>query len=148
MLGVIRKLFVVEKQLLAGREHKLGAAIDALQYSVGKLHGRLPKEGNYAEIGHDFERLAVPVSLSSCVYPQQGPGPQQVSGKSFVCPAIREDLNNTITLRECRAMKQKTARNRPPRAFLDSLLSPTHFPRETPGRRVSRIGSTTTEDPE
>jgi hypothetical protein len=42
MFGVVLELFIVEKQLLAGREHKLGAAIVALQYSVGEFHGRLP----------------------------------------------------------------------------------------------------------
>jgi hypothetical protein len=35
-------LFVVEEELLAGSEYKLGAAIAALQDSVGKFHGRLP----------------------------------------------------------------------------------------------------------
>jgi len=42
MLGVVLELFVVEEELLAGSEYKLGAAIAALQDSVGKFHGRLP----------------------------------------------------------------------------------------------------------
>jgi hypothetical protein len=33
VLGVVLELFVVEEKLLAGGEHELGAAIDALQYS-------------------------------------------------------------------------------------------------------------------
>jgi hypothetical protein len=36
-----------------------------------------PKEGKFIEIGHDPEKLAGPVSLSSRFF-QQGPGPQQV----------------------------------------------------------------------
>jgi hypothetical protein len=45
VLGVVRELFVVEEQLLAGSKYKLGAAIYALQYSIYELHGRLPKRG-------------------------------------------------------------------------------------------------------
>jgi hypothetical protein len=37
--------------LFAGREHELGAAVDALQNSVRKLHGRCPPDGENAEIG-------------------------------------------------------------------------------------------------
>lgn len=44
-LGVVRELFVVEEELLASREHELGAAIDALQNSIRKFHGRLPQDG-------------------------------------------------------------------------------------------------------
>jgi hypothetical protein len=36
-----------------------------------------PKEGKLIEIGHDPEQLAGPVSLSSCCFQQQGPGPLQ-----------------------------------------------------------------------
>jgi hypothetical protein len=43
MPGVVLELFVVEKQLLARRENKLGAAIVALQDSVDEFHGRLPR---------------------------------------------------------------------------------------------------------
>jgi hypothetical protein len=38
MLGIVFELFVVEKQLLAGRENKIGPAIVALQYSVNEFH--------------------------------------------------------------------------------------------------------------
>jgi hypothetical protein len=41
--GIVLELLVVEEELLAGSKYKLGAAIDALQNSVGKLHGRLPQ---------------------------------------------------------------------------------------------------------
>jgi hypothetical protein len=37
-----------------------------------------PKEGKLIEIGHEPEQLAGPVSLSSCLVQQRGPGPQQV----------------------------------------------------------------------
>jgi len=43
VLGVVLKLLVVEKQLLTRGEHKLGAAVSTLQYSVNKFHGRLPQ---------------------------------------------------------------------------------------------------------
>jgi hypothetical protein len=33
----------VEEKLLTGGEHKLSAAIDACQNSIGKFHGRLPQ---------------------------------------------------------------------------------------------------------
>jgi hypothetical protein len=35
-------LFVVEEDLLASRKNELGAAVDALEYSIGEFHGRLP----------------------------------------------------------------------------------------------------------
>jgi len=48
VLGVVPELFVVEEHLLARGEHKLGAAIDALQNSVRKFHvAGFPKEGKY-----------------------------------------------------------------------------------------------------
>jgi hypothetical protein len=42
MLGVVLELFIVEEQLLACRENKLGAAVNTLQDSIGEFHGRLP----------------------------------------------------------------------------------------------------------
>jgi hypothetical protein len=46
-LGVVLELLVVEKQLLARGEHKFFAAINALEGSIGKFHGRLPRtQGN------------------------------------------------------------------------------------------------------
>jgi hypothetical protein len=41
-LGIVLELFVVEENLLAGRKNELGAAVDALEYSIGEFHGRLP----------------------------------------------------------------------------------------------------------
>jgi hypothetical protein len=46
-LGVVLELLVVEKQLLARGEYKFFAAINALQDSIRKFHGRLPRtQGN------------------------------------------------------------------------------------------------------
>jgi hypothetical protein len=43
-----------------------------------------PEAGKLTEIGHDCWKLAVPVSLSSFVLAQQGPGPQQVERQIFI----------------------------------------------------------------
>jgi hypothetical protein len=40
--GVVLELFVVEENLFAGRKNELGAAVNALQYTIGEFHGRLP----------------------------------------------------------------------------------------------------------
>jgi hypothetical protein len=42
VLGIVFELLIVEKQLLASCEHKIGSAIVALQYSVDEFHDRLP----------------------------------------------------------------------------------------------------------
>jgi hypothetical protein len=67
VLGVVFKLFVVEKHLLAGSENKFGAAVYALQNSIREFHvagfpdqGTAPKSAKYME-------LAGPGSLSSFV---------------------------------------------------------------------------------
>jgi hypothetical protein len=54
----------VEEELLAGCENKFVAAIDALQNSVGKFHGRLPQRRGETESAMTSELLAGPVSLS------------------------------------------------------------------------------------
>lgn len=41
-LGVILELLVVEEDLFASREDKIGAAVDTFQYSIGEFHDRLP----------------------------------------------------------------------------------------------------------
>ena len=38
VLGVVFKLFIVEKDLLACREDEFGAAVRALEYSIGEFH--------------------------------------------------------------------------------------------------------------
>jgi len=45
MLGVVLELLIVEEELLACCEHKLGAAVNAFQHSIGEFHGRLPSQG-------------------------------------------------------------------------------------------------------
>jgi hypothetical protein len=45
-LGIVLELFVVEEYLLAGRKNELGAAVDALEYSIGEFHGQAsPEQG-------------------------------------------------------------------------------------------------------
>jgi hypothetical protein len=41
MLGIVLELFIVEKQLLSGSEHKFSSAVIALENSVGKFHALL-----------------------------------------------------------------------------------------------------------
>jgi hypothetical protein len=66
MLGVVFKLFVVEKQLFARREHEFGAAVITLENSVDKFHGRLPQSRKRRRIGRDLIACRS-VSLSSIV---------------------------------------------------------------------------------
>jgi hypothetical protein len=43
-----------------------------------------PEAGKLDEIGHDCQMLAGPVSLSSFVLAQQGPGPQKIERQNYV----------------------------------------------------------------
>jgi hypothetical protein len=43
VLGIVLELLIVEEELLAGSEDELGATVIALQNSVRKFHGRLPR---------------------------------------------------------------------------------------------------------
>jgi hypothetical protein len=82
VLGVVLELFIVEEELLAGRENKIGAAAVALQNSVGKLHGRHPQtQGNSLKSAIVPRCLPVPVSLSTCLLNNKGPGRKKFSGK-------------------------------------------------------------------
>jgi hypothetical protein len=67
VLGLVFELLVVEKELLAGGEYKLCAAVAALQNSVDEFHGRLPQRRELVEIGHEHYQLAGPVSLLRAV---------------------------------------------------------------------------------
>jgi len=60
-LGVVRELLVVEENLLASREDKIGAAVYAFEYSIAVFHGRFPKAGAFTEIGRWGRVLPVPV---------------------------------------------------------------------------------------
>lgn len=48
MLGVVFELFIVEEDLLAGGKNKFGAAVAALQDSIGEFHDRLPQNRDEA----------------------------------------------------------------------------------------------------
>jgi hypothetical protein len=80
MLGVVLELFVVEEQLLACCENKLGAAVNALEDSIGEFHGRLPSQGRPPKSAMTQQELAGPGSLSSFVVHSKGPGPHQKQG--------------------------------------------------------------------
>jgi hypothetical protein len=90
VLGVVLELFVVEEKLLAGGENELSAAIDALQNSIGKFHGRIPQDGKHIEIGHDLEQLAGPVSLSSCFDHNKGRAAKNSAAKITFTPVNGE----------------------------------------------------------
>jgi hypothetical protein len=79
-LGVIRKLFVVEENLLASRENKVGAAVNAFQDSIGKFHGRLPQSRGFHRnrpLGGNDLPVPVPCFPVSVRDTQQGPGPHE-----------------------------------------------------------------------
>ena len=78
VLGVVLKLFVVEKQLLTRGEHKLNPAVRTLQHSVDKFHGRLPqsreeRSNSAMNLRACRSRLLFFASPSN----KQGPGPPQ-----------------------------------------------------------------------
>jgi hypothetical protein len=75
MLGVVLELFIVEEELLACSEHKLGAAVDTLQGSIGEFHGRLPSQGLAPKSAMAQLVLAGRGSLISFVVHYKGPGP-------------------------------------------------------------------------
>ncbi len=67
MLRVVLELLIVEEELLARGEHKLGAAVNALQDSIGEFHGRLPSQGRPPKSATAQLDLAGPGSLMSFV---------------------------------------------------------------------------------
>jgi hypothetical protein len=75
VLGVIFKLLIVKKHLLAGSEDELGAAVHTLQYSIGEFHGgRLPPNRDpHRNRPKSWDApFPVPCSRSCCAL---GPGP-------------------------------------------------------------------------
>jgi hypothetical protein len=74
MLRVILELFIVEEELLACSENKLGAAVNAFQHPIGEFHGRLPSQGLTPNRPWLCRNLPVPVP---CIFGRalQGPGP-------------------------------------------------------------------------
>jgi hypothetical protein len=75
VLGVILELFIVEEELLARSEYKLGVAVDAFQHSIGEFHGRLPSQGLTPKSAMALLGLAGRGSLISFVVQYKGPGP-------------------------------------------------------------------------
>jgi hypothetical protein len=80
MLGVVLELFIVEKELLARCKNKLGAAVNALQNSIGEFHGRLPSQGLAPKSAMAQQDLAGSGSLYSFVVHYKGPGPHLKQG--------------------------------------------------------------------
>jgi hypothetical protein len=67
VFGVVFKLFIVEKELLAGRKNKLGAAVDTLQDAIGEFHASLPRRESHTDSNHGLIKnlpVAVPCPLS------------------------------------------------------------------------------------
>jgi len=76
VFGVVFELFIVEKELLAGRKNELGAAIDTFQDSISEFHGQLASQGitpksATARLGTCRSRFPVLFLVA-----QQGPGPR------------------------------------------------------------------------
>ena len=111
-LGVVFEILIVEEELLACGEDEFGAAVNTLEYLVREFHGRLPRSREPAEIGHDL-RCAGPVSLSSYVVQQLGPGPRlRIGGFLNLSPEIREDqikLHCRTTMRNYRGSRMSCA---------------------------------------
>jgi hypothetical protein len=84
----------VKEKLLARGEHKIRTAVDAIQYSVLVVHDRLPRGGKRNRNRPCLALPAGPASLSSYVFPQQGPGPQKPCGKCVVTSPCRGERKN------------------------------------------------------
>ena len=89
MLGVVLELFIVEEKLLACRENKLGAAVNALQDSIGEFHGRLPSQGLPPKSAMALQDLAGRGSLMSFVVHYKGPDRPKLGRHSNFCPRVR-----------------------------------------------------------
>ncbi len=79
MLGIVLKLLIVEKYLLARCKYELRAAVYTLENSICELHGRLPPTGNSTGIGAAIAELARPGSPFSFVPYNKGPDRTQIS---------------------------------------------------------------------
>ena len=86
VFGVVFELFVVEKDLLACRKNKLGAAVDTLEDSIGEFHGRLPSQEMQPKSATALTKLAGRGSLLSFVVHFKGPGPHLKSAVCELCP--------------------------------------------------------------
>jgi hypothetical protein len=79
-LGVVLELFVVEEDLLACRENKLGAAVNTREDSIGEFHGRLLSQGSPPKSAMARTELAGPGSPLSFVVNYKGPDRTKWSG--------------------------------------------------------------------
>jgi hypothetical protein len=91
VLGVVFELFVVEKQLLACSEHKIGATVGAFQNSIIEIHGRLPCNREHFPIRPCPLKRRVLVGGIPVLFldTQQGPGPRSETSGTTVFPRIR-----------------------------------------------------------
>ena len=60
VLGQVLELPVMEKHLFVRSKDELRSAVDALQYTIGEFHCRLPNAGKNTEIGMFRSFLPVP----------------------------------------------------------------------------------------
>lgn len=86
MLRVVFKLFVVEKDLLACRKNKLGAAVNACEDSIGEFHCRLPAQGLTPKSATALKELAGPGSLFLFVMHNKGPVRMKIKRFTSFCP--------------------------------------------------------------
>jgi hypothetical protein len=101
-LGIVLELFVVKENLLASRENELGAAVDALEYSIGEFHCRLPRNRDIHRnrpMGNDC-RSRFPVIVRTA---QQGPGPHVKVRQVRCLPADLGKAQKTVTHRLVRS---------------------------------------------
>jgi len=89
VFGVVLELFIVEKQLFAGREYKLGPAVVTLQYSIDEFHGLASlAQGTRIDFGHDSRKPAAPVPCLRTYFHNKGPGRKKFSGKFLFAPSL------------------------------------------------------------
>jgi hypothetical protein len=72
-LGIVLEIFVVEKKLLARGEDEFRAAINALQYFIREIHGRLPRRRDLLKSAIDLI-CAGPVPCLRTLSNNKGPG--------------------------------------------------------------------------
>jgi hypothetical protein len=90
-LRIVHELFVVEEKLLTCGEHKLCAAVDARQNSIGKFHGRLPQRRETYRYRPRYSIFAGPFPcLRSCCLNIEGPGREKEQRQCFCSQATIE----------------------------------------------------------
>jgi hypothetical protein len=94
MLGVVLELLVVEKQLLARGEYKLGSAVTTLQDSINEFHGRLPQSRSKSAIIMRTRRSRIPVF--DTLKATRARAAEKGSGERHMTSLIRGRLNLTM----------------------------------------------------